>query len=148
MIDRHLLRNIDWTLITLLLLNSVLGVIIVYSSSYYLTGNYYLRQIIWIILSLIALFLLLIVDYKNILTYSFYIYIIFIFFLAGMFFFGKITAGAKSWVKLPFFQVQPSELNKIIVILFLAKVLSEFKKKYFSRNVVFSSVVIVAVPIF
>jgi len=134
MIDRRLLSNIDWILIALLLWNSALGVVFIYSSSHYLPGNFYLRQIVWIVLSLVVLFLFIMVDYKNFLTYSFHFYIIFVFLLAGMLLFGKFIAGTKSWIKFPLFQVQPSELMKIIMILLFAQLFSEYKARYFSWN--------------
>jgi len=134
MIDRRLLSNIDWILIALLVWNSALGVVFIYSSSHYLPGNFYLKQIVWIVISLAALFLFLMADYKNFLTYSFHFYVIFVFLLAGMLLFGKLIAGTKSWIRFPFFQVQPSELIKIIMILFFAQIFSEYKQRYFSWN--------------
>jgi len=147
MIDRSLLKNIDWTLIALLFMNSALGVVIIYSSSHYLPGNIYLKQIIWIILSLVALFLFMIVDYAKLLAYSMYFYVIFLFILAGILLFGSTVSGAKSWIKLPFLQVQPSELMKIIVILLLTYVFSKFKKKYFTWKEAFLGGSLIAFPI-
>jgi rod shape determining protein RodA len=147
MIDRRLLSNIDWILIALLLWNSALGVIFIYSSSHYLPWNFYLRQIIWIVLSLAVLFMFLMVDYKNFLTYSFHFYIIFISLLAGMLLFGKLIAGTKSWIRFPFFQVQPSELIKIIMILLFAQIFSEYKARYFSWNKLLLSCGAVSLPI-
>jgi len=147
MIDRRLLSNIDWVLIALLLWNSALGVVFIYSSSHYLPGNYYLRQIIWIVLSLIALFLFIMIDYKNFLTYSLHLYIVFIFPLAGMLLFGKLVVGTKSWIRFPFFQIQPSELIKIIMILLLAQIFSEYKARYFSWNKLLLSGGAVSLPI-
>ncbi|MBM3285378.1 MAG: rod shape-determining protein RodA, partial [Candidatus Aminicenantes bacterium] len=54
MIDRRLFENIDWVLIGLLLFNSLVGVAIIYSSSHYVPGNYYLRQLAWIVVSMLA----------------------------------------------------------------------------------------------
>jgi len=147
MIDRRLLSNMDWILIALLLWNSALGVVFIYSSSHYLPGNHYLKQIIWIVLSLVLLFLFLMVDYKNFLTYSLHFYIIFLVLLAGMLFFGKQIAGAKSWIRFPFFQVQPSELIKIFIILLLAQIFSEYKEKYFSLSKLLLSGGAISLPI-
>ncbi|MCK4431635.1 MAG: rod shape-determining protein RodA [Candidatus Aminicenantes bacterium] len=147
MIDRNQIRNIDWILIGLLLLNSVIGIAIIYSCSYYLPGNYYLKQIFWIFLSLVALFIFISIDYNILVTYSFYLYIVFIALLAGILFFGKLTAGAKSWIKLPFFQIQPSELAKIVVILLLAHVFSEYRRNHLSWWTGFSSVAIIFLPV-
>lgn len=148
MIDRSLVRNIDWALLALLLLNSVLGVVVIYSSSHYLPGNLYFKQIIWIILSLLALLLFLAVDYRKILPYSFYLYVTFVAILAGLIIFGKVIAGTKSWIKLPFFQAQPSEFAKIIVILLLAHIFSEYEINYLNWKTGFLALALVAIPAF
>lgn len=132
MIDRNLLKNIDWILIGLLLLNSVIGVTFIYSSSHYQPGSYYLKQILWIFLSFILLFLLLSVDYKMLISLSVYFYIIALGLLVGVLLFGKLVAGARSWIKLPFIQFQPSELMKIGLILILAYVFAKFAWEYIS----------------
>lgn len=148
MIDRNLFRNIDWILICLLLLNSIIGVAFIYSSSLYLPGSYYLKQIFWIILSSIALFLFLSIDYETLVTYSFYIYIVFIGILGGILLFGKPIAGAKSWIKFPFFHFQPSEVAKVTIILILVHVFAKFRKEYISWGKGLLGVTIIAVPSF
>ena len=40
MIDRVQLREIDWVLIGLLLVNSVIGVVLIYSASHYQPGKF------------------------------------------------------------------------------------------------------------
>lgn len=146
MIDSPFFKEFDWTLIALLLLNSAIGVVIIYSASHYLPGNMYLKQILWIIVSLIAFILLLSVDYKILVTHSVYFYFICLVILTGVQFFGKIVAGATRWIKFSFFQAQPSEITKIIVILILARVFSQFKEKYLSWNRGFLTGIIVALP--
>ena len=104
MIDRSLIRHIDWVLIGLLLLNSIIGIAFIYSSTHYLPTNYLLKQIIWIIFSLIALFLFLMVDYKVLVSFSIYFYILAVLALMGVLLFGRLVAGAKSWIHFPFFR--------------------------------------------
>lgn len=148
MIDRTLLRNIDWVLIFLLLMNSVAGVLVIYSSSHYLQGNFALRQVLWIIFSLAILLAFLLLDYNFLLNYSYYIYILFIILLGGILLFGNLIAGAKSWIRFPFFQIQPSELTKIAVILLLAHIFSEFRRKTISFSMGILSSGVVFLPVF
>ncbi len=145
MIDRRLLGNIDWALISLVLLNSLLGVMMIYSSSHYLPGQYHLRQLFWIGVGLAALFIVLLVDYKVLVTYAFYFYGLIVLVLLAMLVFGQFIKKG-SWIQLPFFQVQPSELAKIAVILVLAQLFSEYKKGYVSRSAVLASSGLVAFP--
>ncbi len=146
MIDRSLIRNIDWTLLSLLLLNSVIGIVFIYSSSHYVPEKYYLRQIIWLILSMAALSLFLFIDYEVLVTYSFYFYLLLAAVLVGILLLGKLVAGARSWIVLPFFNVQPSEMMKIAVILLLAQVFSEFRNEYLSLKKGLISGAVVAFP--
>ncbi len=52
-----------------------------------------------------------------------FVYGISLVFLAGVLFFGVVDKGARSWYKLPFFSVQPSELARIGLIVALANYL-------------------------
>ncbi len=146
MIDRRLLENIDWFLIGLLLLNSLVGVLIIYSSSHYLPGNYYLRQLFWIAASLIVLFLFLLIDYKLLLTYSYYFYGALMLVLVLMLFMSPAIAGSKSWIRMSSFQAQPSELAKIALVVVLARFFSEHKTSHISSNALFLSLGLAAVP--
>jgi rod shape determining protein RodA len=145
MIDRRLFENIDWVLIVLLILNALLGVLMIYSSSHYLPGNFYLRQLFWLGISLAALFILLTIDYQVLLTFSFYLYGAVVFVLLAMLVFNQFIKKG-SWIRLPHFQVQPSELAKIAIILVLAHFFSEYKKNYVSRTAVFAASGLVALP--
>ncbi|MFQ5720880.1 MAG: rod shape-determining protein RodA [Candidatus Aminicenantales bacterium] len=148
MIDRRQIVNIDWVLITLLLLNSFLGVLIIYSGSHYLPGNYYLRQIIWILISFVGLVFFTSIDYKFLVAFSFYFYLIFIFLLGWILFFGKMVGGAKSWIDLYFIQFQPSELIKIVLILVLAAVFAEYRRPFLGWGKFFLSSFLVVLPAF
>ncbi len=74
MIDRRLLQEIDWVLIGLVLLQALIGVFFIYSSSHFLAGQYHVRQLVWIAVSLAALVFVLIVDYKFFVSLSVYFY--------------------------------------------------------------------------
>jgi rod shape determining protein RodA len=148
MIDRRAFKEIDWILIGLLILNSVIGVVIIYSASHHLSGNYCLRQIFWVLGGLAVLFLILAVDYKILCTYSPYLYVVLVSVLAGMLIFAKLIAGTKSWIRFKFFQVQPSEIIKIIIILLLSQIFSEFKRNFLTSNGGALSAALVGLPVF
>jgi rod shape determining protein RodA len=147
MIDRSLFPHIDWALIALLLLNSLIGVAFIYSSSHYIPGNYHMRQLFWLGVGLAAFFILLSIDYRRLLAYSAYLYAAGIVMLAGVLIFGRIIAGAKSWFRLPFIQIQPSEITKLAVILLLAHLFSEFKRSHISLGAGVLGSAVVGLPI-
>jgi rod shape determining protein RodA len=135
MIDRRIFKDIDWVLIGLLLANSIIGVIFIYSSSHFLPGHYALRQSMWILFSLAILFLLLTVDYKILMTLSPYFYFGILAILLGMLAFTRIVAHTKSWITFKSFQIQPSEIMKIVLILILGRVFAEYKRGTLKSNV-------------
>lgn len=139
MINQTQIKNIDWILIALLVVNTLIGIAVIYSSSHHLPGNYYLKQVFWTLLSLVVLLVLLTVDYNILVTYSLYLYIACISILGAILIFGRLIAGTKSWIKLEFIQIQPSEITKIAIILLLARIFSEFKRKYLSNEAGISS---------
>lgn len=146
MIDRRVLRDIDWVLIGVVLLIAAIGMAAIYSSSRHLPGNYPLRQLAWIAVSLFALFLLISVDYQTLMTYSPYLYLALVLIMAGMLAIATLVAGTKSWIRIGFFQVQPSELMKLVLVLFLAHLFSEYKKDHLSSSLGWISVGLVALP--
>ncbi|MFC2160821.1 rod shape-determining protein RodA [Acidobacteriota bacterium] len=147
MLDRTHIGNIDWILIGLLLLNSLIGIAAISSSSQPLPGDYSLKQLFWIIVSLIALFVFISIDYNSLVTNSFPFYLSCLVILLGILLFGVFISGAKSWIRLPFFQIQPSEICKIAVILFLAQIFSDFKKAYLTRKKAILSGIVIGLPL-
>jgi rod shape determining protein RodA len=121
------------------------GVLVIYSSSHYLPGNYYLRQLAFIGLGLVMLFGLLAIDYQTLLAFSSYFYGASVFVLFGMLLFGQFIKRG-SWIKLKFVQIQPSELVKIALVLVLAHIFAEYKRSQASRGAVLASSGLVAVP--
>jgi len=144
MIDRIQLREIDGILIGLLLINSLFGVALIYSASHYVPGNFFLKQLLWIFVSLVVLFIVIAIDYKTLLAYSPYFYVLLVLILLGLLVYGRAISGAKSWVRIAFLGGQPSELAKIAVLLVLARIFSEFRRPYLTTGFAILS----AAPVF
>lgn len=121
---------------TLLLLS--IGVIMVYSSSavlaYHEMGDYayYVkRQLIFAVLGIFAMFVMMNMDYwilrkwsKVLLISCFFLLILVL--IPGV---GLVRGGARSWLGIGAFSIQPSEFIKLAMIIFMAKWLSENQKK-------------------
>ena len=134
MIDRVQLREIDWALIALLIVNSLIGMALIYSASQSAPGNFFLRQVLWLGISLVFLFLMLTIDYKLWMGISPYLYGLFLVALGALLVFGRGISGAKSWVRLAFVGGQPSEPAKIAVLLLVALVFSDFRRPTMSAG--------------
>jgi rod shape determining protein RodA len=147
MIDGKLIREIDWFLLALLLANTALGVILIYSASYYLPGHFFLKQLLWVFISLLFLVLLLAIDYRILVEYSHYVYLFFVIVLIVILIFGRTVAGAKSWFRVAFMGGQPSELAKIALMLLLGKLFFDFKRNSLSLGVGLLSGAAVSLPL-
>ncbi len=146
MLDRNHLKSIDWGLVVLVLINSLMGVFMIYSSSHYIPGNHTQKQFFWMLAGIIFMFLAISVDYNFLIEYSSYIYIFSVLVLIGMLAFGSLTAGTKSWIKFPILQIQPSEFIKVVVILTTAYLFKEFKSSSISLRLGLLSSGVILVP--
>jgi rod shape determining protein RodA len=102
----------------------------------------YGRQLLFIGISVIIAFIILIVDWRIFDTLSFVFYGIGIISLIAVLLFGVEINGATSWFKIGSFTIQPSEFVKFTTALALAKILSINKKDKFQMELhkgVFSS---------
>jgi rod shape determining protein RodA len=148
MLDRSHFKTIDWGLIILLLLNSIIGVFMIHSSSHYTKVNHAEKQLLFILVGIILMFVFISVDYNIFLEYSLYIYLAAVLGLGAMLLFGSLTAGTKSWIKFPLFQIQPSEITKVILILVLAYLFRKFRDSYVSLKWSLLSSGLVLIPFF
>ncbi len=128
------LRKPDYLLLASTIALLVLGTLMVYSASFAVAHNefnddaYFLvRQIIWDVIGGIALLLAMRVSYKRWRSLSLVIMVLAIALLIlvlvpGL---GFRSYGATRWIKLgPIVQVQPSEIAKLAIVLYLADWLS------------------------
>lgn len=138
------LRNIieiDFLLLLAALILMVFGILFIYSSGITSAGalvsREYMRQIVWSISGLILALVLALIDYKRIQALSIYLYLGTFVLLIYTCRFGRLVNGARAWVGIGNFGIQPSEFAKITTIVFLARYLanSNRDKKSFKRFV-------------
>ena len=88
------------------------------------------------------------IDYNNfILRFSWLIYLGAIGLLGLVIVAGEQSKGAQRWFKIGGFQLQPSELVKILMILFLAYYFMRYEEKINSPRVLFGSFVLIGIPL-
>jgi rod shape determining protein RodA len=100
---------------------SLLGLVTMYS--HVGENAFFNRQIIWILLAVIALFIAMIPDYRFLRTgnIAFLFYVAIVCSLLLVLVIGEITLGAQSRFDLGLFSLQPSDPAKLVLILILAK---------------------------
>jgi len=129
-INRKLLKQLDFGLIITALIISLFGVMNIYSCTYKKYGMYYLEhQLMWIVLCLFIMYVIISIDYSLLGSYSKIIYGVGIISLLFVDVFGKISGGARSWVGIGDRGIQPSEFMKIAAIIMVAKMISDFEGK-------------------
>jgi rod shape determining protein RodA len=83
--------------------------------------NYYVkRQVIYVVLGLVALLLLTRIDYSRFRELRVGVYTFMIATISMVFVFGVAARGSRRAFNLPFFSFQPSELGKLLLVLALA----------------------------
>lgn len=148
-----LLRRIDWLTILLMCSLMLFGWVNIYSTtvtedftSVFDFQTYYGKQLVFIIISLLVVFPVLIIESSFFERFSSVIYLIAIVLLAGLFVFGKEISGATSWYGLGFFNLQPSEFAKMATALALAKYLSDIQTDIRVRKYQIYAILIILLP--
>ncbi len=131
------LKNISkrGLIVVLLVLGLVtFGCIMVYSASFYSAeyhyGNQYfflIKQVMGVIMGICALVFFTMFDYHLLKKYKWWIYAVTMVFLALVFIpgIGTESYGAKRWISLLGFSIQPSEIAKFALVIFCASYLSD-----------------------
>ena len=124
------MRKFDWPIFILLLILLFFGIVAIYSASATKIGNdfeienYYIKQIIWIIISLILLYALIKIPYSVLELTIIPAYFGTLILMVLVLFMPEIN-GSHRWIPLGFMSIQPSELAKINLIMVLAKLISK-----------------------
>lgn len=119
--------QIDFVLFAIIMLLVAIGVVMVYSASSYYAAfkvndpEYYLKkQALWACVGTVFMFAAIKIDYHIIKKYTGIIMVITVILLLAVFGFSGIN-GAKRWIPLGFSSIQPSEIAKYAIVLYMAK---------------------------
>ena len=116
--------HLDPWLLSLLILNAILGLIVVYSASAQDMGLVF-KQGFSFLLGFVALFVCAQVPPKVYQAFSPYLYAVSLVLLIAVFFIGEVRMGARRWIAIPLLgSMQPSELMKFAMPLMITWFLS------------------------
>ena len=123
----------DYFLLLVIAVLVTMGIMFIYSSSINSEGisvtNEYKKQIIWAAIGLVCLIIMTIYDYRRLEMISPWLYIALILILVYTRIFGRLVNGARSWIGIGEFGIQPSEFGKVLFILYLARYLDDSKNE-------------------
>lgn len=122
------LSNLDFWLIGAICILSIFGIICIGSATHINLGadpdNFY-KQMIWFAIGLALMIIASLVDYEAISQFYILFYLLNIVLLVAVLFLGSNVNGATRWIAIGPINVQPSEFAKLIMIFFLAKLLTK-----------------------
>lgn len=144
MIKQYKLRFYNFKLIFLLAITSIIGIILVGTAKSSLMS----KQILGVLMGTFIMIFLSLLDYSWIMNFQWIMYFFNIAMLVGVRLFGSNVNGAARWIKIGPIQFQPTELSKIIIILFFAKFFMDHEENMNSLKTLVKAVVLLAIPLF
>ncbi|MDR2802926.1 MAG: rod shape-determining protein RodA [Treponema sp.] len=127
----HDFLEIDYALLLSSALLTVFGILFIYSSSVTTFGvsvsSEYLRQVFWGAGGLVIALVIAMLNYRRIYYASSYMYLGALVLLIYTCLFGRVVNGARAWLGIGSFGIQPSEFAKLTTIIFLARFLDSTK---------------------
>ncbi|MGB0368527.1 MAG: rod shape-determining protein RodA [Flavobacteriales bacterium] len=151
--QRSIFDGIDWVMVFLYLTLVLLGWVNIYAAVYNeehqsildITQRYG-KQLIWICLSVFVGLVILLIDGKFYSTFSIPIYVVNMLLLVVVLVTARDVAGARSWIDIGSFKLQPSEFAKSATALALAYYLSTINIKMDELKTKLIAGIILAIP--
>jgi rod shape determining protein RodA len=144
-------QRLDWILLISIFLLLAIGLMALYSISFegnVLDAGNLLKQSISILLGLLLMFALAFFDYRLLSYWSTRLYFLMVFSLLMVFFIGTTVRGTTGWIGFADYHIQPVEIAKVVMVVFLASFLSKKKTQLSIMMRIVASVVLVLVPVY
>jgi rod shape determining protein RodA len=142
-------RDLDWPLLIISLVICMLGVMQIYSATHDTKWQTaWWKQIIWILIGLGLMWITMSVDYHTLLGQVPILYTLSVLGLIATVAVGKVAFSGRRWIPLLFgFSFQISEFVKVVIILMVARYLSELKSDEVSPRDLLKLGGLVAIPV-
>jgi rod shape determining protein RodA len=126
--DRPQVQDFDWPLLGIVGAICLLGLLEIYSSTHAsaMAGMQW-KQLMWIGIGIIGMFLISQIDYHTLLDQAPVLYLVGLVGLLGVLVIGYSRLGAKRWISVGGQTLQVSELMKLIIIIVLARYFTEVR---------------------
>jgi len=143
MLKQYKLRNYKFILVILVITLNIIGSLLVASAR----PAYQNKQILGVVAGIMLMVFVSLIDYRFILKFSWLIYIAMLGLLLAVMLVGDNTGGAQRWIDLGFMKFQPSEIAKIMIILFFAYYFMKYEEKINTLKTVVTAFVLVGIPL-
>ena len=143
MFRNYKLKNLDIKLIIAVIALTSIGVLIIGSAN---EANQQ-RQLLGMVIGVVVMTFVAIVDYDFILHFHIIWYVLVIALLVLVLLVGDDSNGATRWIEIGI-RFQPSELGKILLVLFFAKYLSNHWEKINTPKILAFTIILAAAPLY
>jgi len=141
-------RDYDWWLLAIVAAICALGVVEIYSATHgSVLAGMHMKQIRWLIVGVVLMFVLSRIDYHVIMDQAPVLYIIGIVALIAVLAVGHTRFGAKRWIPILGEMFQVSELVKLVIIIVLARFFAEVRTDELSLQDLIKAGLLVGVPL-
>ena len=143
--------KLDWTLLFSVALLLIIGLLILYGVSLGESGaglGNFKKQLISAFIGIVLMFSIAFFDYRSLNFFSTKLYFAMLLVLVLVLFFGTEIRGTTGWIGLGAFNIQPVEVAKLVMIIFLASFFSKKKSQLSIIVRIITSIILVFVPIF
>jgi rod shape determining protein RodA len=131
-VERRLSAHIDWPLVGAILALVFIGLSTIYSVTWDLRtnqpGREFWTQLYALPVGLIAMFACLMIDYRSLAQRSLILFVLFVGALVAVSVIGEVRMGARRWIDMGGFSLQPSEFGRIVLALVLAMIYGEGRR--------------------
>ena len=143
MFKQYSIKNYHFRLVCYVLALSVIGILVIGSAK----ASVQKTQIVGLFLGLIVMAVVSLVDYSFILRFSWLFYFLNLALLALVEVMGSDANGATRWVSIAGLRFQPSELSKIIIIIFFAYFFMKYQETLNTIKILAASFILVGIPL-
>ncbi len=144
MLKQYRLRNYNFRLVLYVLVLSVIGILVIGSARESVQD----KQILGLCLGIAAMVLISLIDFSFVLRFSWLFYMLNIGLLVMVKYMGNHTKGSTRWVTIAGIRFQPSELSKIIIILFFAYFFMKYQENLNTLKILAVSFLFAGIPLY
>ena len=144
MLKQYRLKNYHFQLVVYIIALSIIGILLIGSAKHSVQS----KQIIGFVMGLTIMIVLSLIDYSFLLKFVWIYYAVMIVLLLLVLFAGDNAKGAQRWFKIAGIRFQPSEIAKIILILFFAYFFSRFEDSINTVRTLALSAIFAGIPLF
>ncbi len=142
------LRDIDWGMLVIVLIICALGVVQIFSAAIGTQWqDAWWKQIIWVVAGLVLMWICTAIDYHALMTRVWALYVLSLVLLIAVLVAGKQAFGSTRWIPLaPGFHLQVSEFVKLVIILLVARFMTELRGDNLETRDLLKIMALIVVP--